>query len=781
MNEEETKLNLITPMLQKVGWGSVESSVIRMEYPISKGRLIGGGRRTRPDSADYVLQYKGQNLAIIEAKAVDKYYTDGVAQTKSYANRLQVRFCYATNGKEIYAIDNKTGKESDVFNYPSPDELWQMTYATSNRWRDRFASIPFEDRGGLWEMRYYQTNAVNNVLDAVANNSKRILLTLATGTGKTAIAFQIAWKLFHSKWNLQQNALRSPRILFLADRNILADQAFNKFNAFEEESLIRIKPQEINKKGVVPTHGSMYFTIFQSFMTEDKGSEHIEFRFGQYPADFFDFIIIDECHRGGANDESSWRGILDYFSPAVQLGLTATPKRQINANTYEYFGEPVYTYSLKDGINDGFLTPFRVMQISSNVDDYIYDDNDIILSGEVESGDEFSESDFNRKIIIKDREVARVKKFLDVISQSDKTLVFCKSQRHAALIRDLVNQHSNSTHSGYCQRVTADDGELGEQALRDFQDDEKNIPTILTTSQKLSTGVDAPQIKNIVLLRPINSMIEFKQIIGRGTRLFKGKDYFTIIDFVKAHTKFQDSEWDGEQLEVEQNICPKCNTNPCRCEKSEPKPCEICGFSPCQCEKIPPEMIEVKLTNGSSRVLHNITTTFYDADGNQVDVKEFLTTLFGKLPNFFKSEEKLREIWASPNTREKLLNELKTLGYGIGELKGLQQAIQADNSDVFDVLSFIAFDNKPVSRKLRIQNTQHYLNTIATNQQEFINFVLSQYQNNGFEELSLDNLPRLLEVKYNSISDANALLGGLDNVKNTFIELQRCLYEKQAS
>jgi type I restriction enzyme R subunit len=771
MNEEETKLNLITPMLQKVGWGSVESSVILMEYPISKGRLIGGGRRTRPDSADYVLQYRGQNLAIIEAKALDKYYTDGVAQTKSYATRLQVRFCYASNGKETYAIDNHTGRESDVFNYPSPDELWQMTYATSNRWRDRFASIPFEDRGGLWEMRYYQTNAVNNVLDAVANNSKRILLTLATGTGKTAIAFQIAWKLFYSKWNLQQDGLRSPRILFLADRNILADQAFNKFNAFEEESLIRIKPQEINKKGVVPTHGSMYFTIFQSFMTEDKGSEHIEFRFGQYPADFFDFIIIDECHRGGANDESSWRGILDYFSPAVQLGLTATPKRQINANTYEYFGEPVYTYSLKDGINDGFLTPFRVIQVSSNVDDYIYDDNDIILSGEVESGDEFSESDFNRKIIIKDREVARVKKFLDVISQSDKTLVFCKSQRHAALIRDLVNQHSNSTHSGYCQRVTADDGELGEQALRDFQDDEKNIPTILTTSQKLSTGVDAPQIKNIVLLRPINSMIEFKQIIGRGTRLFKGKDYFTIIDFVKAHTKFQDSEWDGEQLEIEQNVYKKLNS----------KPCEICGFNPCKCEKTPPEIVEIKLRDGTSRIVHTIKTTFYNTDGKQVDIKEFLTTLFGKLPDFFRNEEQLREVWADPNTRDNLLNQLKNIGYGIQELKDLQHIVRAENSDIFDVLSFIAFDKQPISRIARIKNTYFYINKITKQQQEFISFVLTQYQNKGFEELSLNNLPQLLEVKYNTISDANIVLGSLDNIKHTFVELHHHLYNKKVS
>ncbi len=371
------------------------------------------------------------------------------------------------------------------------------------------------------------------------------MLTLATGTGKTFIAFQLAWKLFQAKWSLAGEPTRRPRILFLADRNILADQAYNAFSAFDEDALVRIKPDEIAKKGRVPKNGSVFFTIFQTFTSGPNETPN----FGDYPPDFFDFIIIDECHRGGAKDESSWRAILDYFAPAVQLGLTATPKRKNNVDTYAYFGEPVYTYSLKDGINDGFLTPFKVRQIATTLDDYVYTPDDRIVDGEVADGKRYREADFNTIIEIREREAYRVKLFMGMIDQSEKTLVFCANQAHALAVRDLVNQVKTSKDPNYCARVTANDGAIGDQKLREFQDNEKTIPTILTTSQKLSTGVDARNVRNIVLMRPVNSMIEFKQIIGRGTRLFDGKDHFTIYDFVKAYEHFNDPEWDGEPLE----------------------------------------------------------------------------------------------------------------------------------------------------------------------------------------------------------------------------------------
>lgn len=573
MNEAETRAEHIDPALQAAGWGVVEGSRIRREFPITPGRLEGGGgRRGKALTADYVLEYRNTRLAVIEAKAWGEQVSEGVAQAKAYAGLLSVRFTYATNGRGIYGIDMHSGQETPgLARYPTPGELWALTFPSmdsgteeerahrglAERWRDRFAAVEFEDKGGSHPSRYYQEIAVERVLAAVAAGQSRILLTLATGTGKTFIAFQIAWKLFHARWNLSREPTRQPRILFLADRNVLANQACNAFSAFAEDALVRIAPADIRKKGKVPKNGSLFFTIFQTFMSgPPKGDGTPSPYFGDYPPDFFDFIVIDECHRGGANDESTWRDILTYFQSAVQLGLTATPKRKDNINTYTYFGDPVYVYSLKQGINDGFLTPFKVKQISTTLDRYIYTPDDTVLAGEPEQGKYYTEGEFNRVIEIEERERKRVDIFMAQILPQEKTLVFCASQDHALAVRDTINQIKKSSDPNYCQRVTANDGELGEQHLRDFQDNDKTSPIVLTTSQKLSTGVDARNVRNIVLLRPVNSMIEFKQIIGRGTRLYEGKDYFTIYDFVEAHLHFGDPEWDGEPLKPEPEIPP---------------------------------------------------------------------------------------------------------------------------------------------------------------------------------------------------------------------------------
>ena len=583
-----------------------------------------------------------------------------MAQAKNYAGMLAIRFTYASNGQGIYGIDMQEGTEGELASYPTPDELWNLTFATPNAWRDRFAAVPFEDRGGFFQGRYYQDIAIERVMEAIAENQQRILLTLATGTGKTFIAFQIAWKLFQSRWNLSREPSRRPRILFLADRNILADQAYNAFSAFPEDALVRIEPGDIRKKGKVPKNGSLFFTIFQTFMSGPPKDGHPSPYFGEYPPDFFDFIVIDECHRGGANDESNWRGILDYFAPAVQLGLTATPKRKDNVDTYRYFGEPVYVYSLKEGINDGFLTPFRVKQISTTLDEYVYTPDDKLIEGEIETGKRYTEPDFNKIIEIKEREAHRVKLFMEQIDQREKTLVFCATQDHALAVRDLINQMKTSKDPNYCQRVTADDGALGEQHLRDFQDNEKSIPTILTTSQKLSTGVDARNIRNIVLMRPINSMIEFKQIIGRGTRLYDGKDYFTIYDFVKAHHHFNDPEWDGEPIEPE----PK--------EPRQPKPEPPESPEPPGPEPEPGprrQRVKVKLADGKARTIqHMMCTTFWHPDGTPMSAQQFMEMLFGKLPEFFKDEAELRAIWSAPDTRKKLLQGLAEKGFGRDQL-----------------------------------------------------------------------------------------------------------------
>jgi type I restriction enzyme R subunit len=810
VNEAETRAEHIDPALKAAGWGVVEGSKVLREYPITLGRLEGvGGKRGKGLCADYVLVYRNRKLAVIEAKAWDEELTLGVGQAKNYAGKMELRFAYSTNGQGLYGIDMETGKEAPCAGgaYPSPDELWAKTFETENAWRDRFAAVPFPDKSKTWDIRFYQEIAVNRVLERIAEGGDRALLTLATGTGKTSIAFQIAWKLFATRWNLQDwkrggEPTRRPRILFLADRNGLADQAYNDFTsfaAFKDDALVRIKPDSIVKKGRVPTNGNVFFTIFQTFMCGPEkmapdGKMHPSPYFGDYPADFFDFIVIDECHRGGANDESTWRDILEYFSPAVQLGLTATPKRKDNVDTYAYFGEPVYIYSLKDGINDGFLTPFRVRQISTTLDEYVYVPDDNIIEGEIEAGKRYEEEDFNKNIEIREREAKRVKLFMDQIDQREKTLVFCATQVHALLVRDLINQMKASTDPNYCQRVTADDGALGDQWLRAFQDNEKTIPTILTTSQKLSTGVDARNIRNIVLMRPIGSIIEFKQIIGRGTRLFEGKDYFTIYDFVKAHHHFSDPEWDGEPLE--QDPCPRCGQRPCACETPPPQPCPDCGKLSCECPKEPCEVcgkircictkkrkIRVKLADGKERAIqHMMVTTFWHPDGTPMSAQQFMEMLYGKLPEFFTSEEELRALWSAPDTRAKLLAGLADRGFGHAQLTEMQKIINAEKSDLFDVLAHVAYALAPVTREDRAALARPGITThFNYKQQAFLDFVLGQYVKVGVDELASEKLSPLLKLKYNNaIADAVADLGKPEEIGAVFSGFQQFLYVPDA-
>ncbi len=807
-NEAETRAELIDPAIKAAGWGVVDGSRVRREV-ITLGRLQGAGTRAKEDIADYVLVYKNQKLAVIEAKRESAPVTEGLGQAKKYAGKLQARFAYATNGHGIYRVDMATGAESDVESYPTPQELWEAAFGESEAqerlWRDRFSIVPFEDKGGQWQARYYQHNAITRVLEAISRGQNRILLTLATGTGKTAIAFQIAWKLFHSRWNLTdwRNGLadgqkpgRRPRILFLADRNILADQAFNEFSAFPEDALVRIAPDVIRKKGRVPKNGSIFFTIFQTFMSGRDADGNPKPSFGDYPPDFFDFIVIDECHRGGANDESNWRSIMEYFAPAVQLGLTATPKRTNNVDTYRYFGEPVYIYSLKEGINDGYLTPFKVKQIATTLDDYIYTSDDDVIEGEIEMDKRYTEPDFNKIIEIKAREKKRVEIFMQDIDQNQKTLVFCARQDHALAVRDLINQIKTSTDPNYCVRVTADDGEEGERFLRVFRDNEKTIPTILTTSQKLSTGVDARNVRNIVLMRPINSMIEFKQIIGRGTRLFDDKDYFTVYDFVKAYEHFNDPEWDGEPVEPE--TCENCGNYPCTCEKEPPEPCPVCGNSPCTCEVEPPPpcpvcgespcickrrtTVKVKLADGKERMIrHMMATSFWSPDGKPMSAAQFMERLFGDLPELFKDEDELRTLWSRPDTRRKLLDGLAEKGYGQTQLTELKQMIDAENSDLYDVLAYVAFALAPISRQERVSAGRNLiLAEYDSKQQDFLDFVLDQYVRQGVGELDDQKLPHLIELKYHAVADAVAELGQVATIRKMFIGFQKHLYEARS-
>lgn len=762
--EADTRANRIDPVLRDAGWGVVEGSHVARELTIKPGRILAGGKKGESLSADYVLSYRGRHLATLEAKRAGLGHTDGVGQAKNYSTHLKARFAYSTNGIGWYQIDMNTGAEGNIEPFPTPQELWHRCFPEGNDWRDRFGAIPFETGGGKWQPRYYQHNAITAVLEAIAKGDDRILLTLATGTGKTSIAFQIAWKLFQSSWNLSRDPVRRPRILFLADRNILADQAYNAFNAFPPDALCRISPDEIRKHGRVPKNANVFFTIFQTFMT---GSG--EFTFEGYEPDFFDLIVIDECHRGGAKDESTWRGILEYFKPAVQLGLTATPKRDANADTYGYFGEPVYTYALKDGIGDGFLTPFKVRQMASTLDTYTFSDEDEVVSGEIDPEKEYTEADFNTKLVIDEREKSRVEEFMDQIDQRQKTLIFCATQDHAARVRNFINQVKDNPDPHYCERVTADDGKLGEQHLREFQDNEKTLPTILTTSQKLSTGVDARNIRNIVLLRPIKSMIEFKQIIGRGTRTFDGKDFFTIYDFVKAYEHFNDPEWDGEPLPPDEAGPPRPPGEP-----PAPPPDPPGGTK----DPPPAEKVVVKLADGKERKIRYVAaTTYWSYDGRPITAQEFMEQLFGDLGGLVASEDELREIWSDPERREVFIQRLTELGYDNARMEDLRRLIDAPNSDIFDVLAYIRFTLAPLARAERAEAARKGgLDGIEPEMRQFLEYVLASYVANGVEELSIRKIRDFLRVRYGGTNDAKRVLGPVSDIKAAFVEMQQHLF-----
>ena len=765
--EADTRAERIDPVLAAAGWGVVPGSRVRREV-ICPGRIQSGGTRGRGLSCDYVLIYKGQKLATLEAKRASVSHRQGVGQAKDYAQRLGARFAYASNGIDWYGIDMQTGAEGDMaLPFPTPDDLWDRAYAQRNDWRERFGAVEFETDGGKWEPRYYQHNAITAALEAVAQGKRRILLTLATGTGKTSIAFQIAWKLFQSKWNLSGEPTRRPRILFLADRNILADQAYNAFSAFPSDAVTRIDPGTIRKNGGVPKNASLFFTIFQTFMTGDDGPVY-----RNYAPDFFDFIVIDECHRGGARDESEWRQVLEYFSPAAQLGLTATPKRKHNADTYAYFGDPAYTYALRDGIEDGFLTPFKVRQMASTIDEYVYDGSDEVVQGEIEIGDGFKEDDFNTRFIIEERELSRVREFMGQVDQRQKALVFCATQDHAALVRDLFNQVKDSDNPNYCHRVTADDGAVGEQHLRDFQDNDKTIPTILTTSQKLSTGVDARNVRHIVLMRPIRSMIEFKQIIGRGTRTYDGKDFFTIWDFVKAHENFQDPDWDGEP---EDPVAPEPRQAPSVGSDTPPDPA---GDDEGYGEDPPREKIVVKLSDGKTRRIQYIaTTTYWSEDGKPISAEAFMHRLFGDLSKLVANEDELRAIWSDPKNREAFLARLADQGYNTVLLHDIRRLVDAPESDLFDVLAYVLFNANPLTREHRARSVEEEgLDTDNTEMRDLLVGILRSYVEHGESELRTKKLGQFLQARYGTIGESKGKIGDLPTVRNAFKAMQRNLY-----
>ena len=781
-SESDTRSKLIDPQIKQSGWD--ESNIVR-EYYFTDGRKLIGGKRGKRYFVDYLLTYKNTNLAIIEAKAESKDPLDGLQQSINYAQRLKIDFVYTTNGHKIYEHNLIDGKGKYIEAYPTPDELFERKYGKPNTLKQNTITQAFHIEGSM-KPRFYQQIAVQKTIESIANEQKRILLTLATGTGKTYIAFQIAYRLFQAKWN-KDNTSRRPKILFLADRNVLKDQSMNTFNPLEKDC-VEINGKVVKKRGgKVPTAGNIFFAIYQSIAenknrvietTEDM-EDDVTAYYQQYPADFFDLIIIDECHRGSANDTSSWRDILTHFNSAVHLGLTATPKRDDNGDTYKYFGEPIYEYSLKDGINDGFLTPYKVKRIKTNIDEYKFDPNDII-TGELKNHIVELEQ-FEKSVIIPKRTELIAKTILQNMNKMDKTIIFCVNQKHAMDMKIAIDKYKTIKDNHYCVRVTSDEGEIGRDFLEAFQNNDRDIPTLLTSSKMLTTGVDAKNVRNVVLTAPIKSMTEFKQIIGRGTRVYDGKDFFTIIDFVGATNLFYDDRWDGVAQDIEIKTTTVDIGEPTnesddisKEDKQDNDYDESQTDTPKSNEKV---IIDIK---GKKLKIIDIETTYVGEDGIPLKTQDYLELLIGVLGKFYDDEDGLRDIWSNPKNRKELLNKLKDMNIDQEQLNDLKQIFEAQNSDIYDVLAHLSFnmDIKTRSeRVLSVENSSFIEKYHTDKSKEFIEFILRRYKKDGVKELGEDKLGQLVDLSgLGTVREVADDFGGIAQMRDEYFELQKEIY-----
>lgn len=789
-SESDTRAKFIDPQLISDGWK--EEHIIR-EWYFTDGRKLVGNKRWPRCFADYLLKYSGVNLAILEAKKYGLPPTEWLEQVKDYGQKLHIRWVYSTNGQKIYEFDLQEWRGKYIEHYPTPQELYERYIDPSATLKQHLLSIPYYMEEGK-KPRYYQDIAVRTVLSAIAENNDRILLTLATGTGKTMIAFQLAYKLFEAKRN-REWAPRRPRILILADRNILVDQAMNTFNPIAKDCL-KIEWKEIKKRaGKVPTNANIFFAIYQAIIAgedsdvddaevyTDDNKWRVTWYFRQYPSNFFDLIIIDECHRWGANEEGTWREILEHFAPAVQLGLTATPKRTDNVDTYSYFGDPVYQYSLKEGINDGFLTPYKVKRIQTSIDELAINADDQVISGEL-TKDFFEIKDFDRLIIVPERIAIIAQEIIKQIGTRDKTIIFCVDQEHALRVRDAINEFKEVKDSNYCVRVTSNEGEIGRQFLEEFQDNEKNIPSILTSSQMLTTWVDARNVRNIVLLRNIGSMVEFKQIVWRGTRVFDWKDFFSILDLTWATNLFYDEAWDGEPLapdgSTDRDDNPSADfvdTSPLR-EENEGMEDDSDN------EKVPRQKVEIKLSNDRELRIINVETRYIDESGKPLSATEYLESLLWKLPELYTTEEELRKLWADPATREDVLHKLEHLGFNKDQITNLKTMFDASDSDVFDILAHLSFASQIKKRHERVEDAKssvgytHILELAPTLEaREFLEFVLWYYEQQWSEELVQTKIGEVINLyKHWNVNDVISLFGWQETFLKAWKGVQGALF-----
>ncbi len=582
----------------------------------------------------------------------------------------------------------------------------------------------------------------------------------------------MCYRLLEARWN-KENKDQKPKILFLCDRVSLRDQALGEFNAVESDCKV-ISAEEIRKNdGKIVTNANVFFGIYQSLAANSKDQENTQEEqeskfYLQYPKDFFDLIIIDECHRGGANEEGNWACVLEHFSSATHLGLTATPKKSDNVDTYRYFGESAYEYSLKEGIEDGFLTPYKVKRITTTLSEgYVYNPDDLI-EGELEKGF-YKMSEFERNIHLPQYNDFLAKEILKLIDPMDKTIIFCANQAHASDIKRAIDKFKSVKRDDYCVRVTSDEGKIGLEYLKQFQDNDKSYPVILTSSKMLTTGVDARNVRNIVLLANIGSIIEFKQIIGRGTRVYEGKDFFTIIDFVGATKLFYDPKWDGEQVKDEDKenkseIWGKQNKK----ESDNTKETES------------KKAITVHLKGTKLKVL-DINTSYLGSNGKPLSTKEFLEFLIGKLAEYYNDEVKLREIWSKQETRLNFLKTLEKDGVDENALKDLGEIFDKKDCDIYDVLAHLSFNAEIKTRQervLQVEKSEFLKRFQKEKALKFIEFLLGRYQQYGIKDFDRSLAPLIELSSLGNVKEIVSEFGGVENLKQSVDDLQREIYAR---
>ena len=783
MTEADTCRTYIVPRLHAAGW---EDDFITEQRVITPGRIVPLGRRhTRQESRrpDYILFLrKNYPIAVVEAKADYKQPGDGLQQAMNYAEMLGLKFAYASNGTGILEHDYTTGKERTLAAFPSPDELWRRLRGDLRLHDDKAAddalTAYFEEVGSK-SPRYYQTIAINRAMEAVLRGQTRILITMATGTGKTLVAFQIVWRL----WKTQ----RKKRVLYLADRNVLIDQAKDRTFSPLGEALHKIQGEATKSREV-------YFALYQALTGTGDGPPLYE----QYPRDFFDLIIVDECHRGSARDESNWHEILEYFDAAQQIGMTATPRREDNADTYAYFGEPIYTYSLKQGIEDGFLAPYRVKRVMLDVDAHgVQIDPGVLdrFGREVTPG-LYGTKDFERLISLLTRTeavAAHLTNYLKSTHRYDKTIVFCVDQEHALDMRQALNNANSDLakiHSDYVVRVVSDEGKEGRGYLDEFSDPEEETPVIVTTSQMLTTGVDAPTVRNIVLFKPISSMTDFKQIIGRGTRVLEEKDkfWFTIIDYTGATRLFYDPAFDGDPVRVTKQKIDAETGEVIESEDSEEgtlKPEGASAEYPLSPQALTMEDGRVAAprkfyVDGVPVYIVGEQAFELDAEDNVLRTVTITDYVREHVRRLSPTAEHLRKVWPISEQREEILTALAQRGIDIDHLAAMTHH---ESADALDLLLHVAYNAPLLTRRERAeklrQTKPNFFNTYTPAAREILNELLDKYADVGLRELT--HLPLTLRVppldQHGSVSEIAALFGGAEKLKAAVDRMQALLYE----